>query len=175
MAETKALARGKNIADILDVNKNTTQDARLRAIRRTLLVKQLNTGRCTSAQELAERFDKLFEICLGEGFVPVVEMLALCSGFDRRTIHDIEVGNTHKGDGMSDVVKEAKDLIASMEAELARDGEISSNIYMFRAKNYFGMVDKQEVVVTPNTENKVPDNVDDIINAIPQLKEGSQE
>ena len=39
----------------------------------------------------------------------------------------------------------------------------------------FGMVDKQEVVVTPNTENKVPDNVDDIINAIPQLKEGSQE
>ena len=42
-------------------------------------------------------------------------------------------------------------------------------------RTIFGMVDKQEVVVTPNTESKVPDNVDDIINAIPQLKEGSQD
>ena len=41
-------------------------------------------------------------------------------------------------------------------------------------KIIFGMVDKQEVVVTPNVDNKVPDNVDDIINAIPKLDEGSQ-
>jgi hypothetical protein len=72
-------------------------------------------------------------------------------------------------------VKNAKDFIAAIEAELARDGEINGSVYMFRAKNYFGMVDKQEMVVTPNVENKVPDNVDDIINAIPQLKEGSQD
>lgn len=37
-----------------------------------------------------------------------------------------------------------------------------------------GMTDKQEVVVTPNVDNKIPDNVDDIINAIPKLQEGSQ-
>ena len=73
-----------------------------------------------------------------------------------------------------DVVKEAKSLIATIEAELARDGEINGSVYMFRAKNYFGMVDKQEVVVTPNVDNKVPDNVDDIINAIPKLDDGSQ-
>lgn len=72
-------------------------------------------------------------------------------------------------------MKEAKNFIASIEAELARDGEINGSVYQFRAKNYFGMVDKQEVVVTPNVENKIPDNVDDIINSIPQLKEGSQE
>lgn len=74
-----------------------------------------------------------------------------------------------------DVVKEAKNLIATIEAELARDGEINGSVYQFRAKNYFGMVDKQEVVVTPNVDNKVPDNVDDIINAIPKLDAGSQE
>jgi hypothetical protein len=87
---------------------------------------------------------------------------------------EIEIGHTHKGDGMADVVKNAKDLIAHLEAELARDGEINGSVYMFRAKNYFGMVDKQEVVVTPNVDNKVPDNVDDIINAIPKLDDGSQ-
>lgn len=58
---------------------------------------------------------------------------------------------------------------------MARDGEINSTVYIFRAKNYYGMVDKQEMVVTPNAKNNVPDNVDDIINAIPQLKEGSQD
>ena len=73
-----------------------------------------------------------------------------------------------------DVVKEAMNFIATIEAELARDGEINGSVYMFRAKNYFGMVDKQEVVVTPNVDNKVPDNVDDIINAIPKLDDGSQ-
>lgn len=96
-------------------------------------------------------------------------------GWDRRTLHDIETGVSHKGDGMSDIIKEAKEYIGTIEATLALDGEINSTVYIFRAKNYQGLVDKQEMVVTPNVENKVPDNVDDIINAIPQLKEGSQE
>lgn len=173
MAE-KLANRGKNIADILDPN-NASADAKVTALRRTMAVKSLNTGRCTSAQELSERFDKLFKLCFDNNFIPVVEMLALCSGYDRRDIWRIETEQTHKGSGMSDIVKNAKNLIASIEAELARDGEINSSVYQFRAKNYFGMSDKQEIVVTPNVDNKVPDNVDDIINAIPKLNEGSQE
>ena len=172
---TRSNGSGKNIGFINDVDLNAAPDAKARALRRTMLVKSLNTGRCTSAQELADRFEKLFDMCFRNNFVPVVEMLALCSGLDRRTLWDIETGVSHKGDGMSDVVKDAKQFIASVEAELARDGEINSSVYQFRAKNYFGMVDKQEVVVTPNVENKVPDNVDDIINAIPQLKEAESE
>lgn len=170
----KPANRGRNINDILDVNQNTSPDARFVALRRTLLVKRLNTGRCTSAEELSERFTSLFELAFQEGFVPNVEMLAICSGLNRRTLHDIEVGNTHKGDGMSDVVIEAKELIGSIEATLALDGEINANVYNFRAKNYQGLTDKQEVVVKPDVDNKVPDNVDDIIKAIPKLDEGSQ-
>ncbi len=151
-----------------------TPDAKTKALRRTMLIKSLNTGRCTSAQELSERFEQLFDMCFRNNFIPTVEALALCSGFDRRSIWDIENGVTHKGDGMSDIIKNAKEFIATLEAELARDGEINSTVYIFRAKNYYGMTDKQEVVVTPNVENKVPDNVDDIINAIPKLDDGSQ-
>lgn len=151
-----------------------TPDAKTKALRRTMLIKSLNTGRCTSAQELSERFEQLFDMCFKNNFIPTVEALALCSGFDRRSIWDIENGVTHKGDGMSDIIKNAKEFIATLEAELARDGEINSTVYIFRAKNYYGMTDKQEVVVTPNVDNKVPDNVDDIINAIPKLDAGSQ-
>ena len=105
------------------------------------------------------------------GFVPTVEMLALASGYDRRTIHDIEVGNTHKGDGMSDVVKYAKTLIGSAEGLLALDGELNSTVYIFRAKNYQGMTDKQEVVVTPNTIPQEQANAEDIINNLPGIGE----
>ena len=81
-------------------------------------------------------------------------------------------GTIHKGDGMQDVVKNAKDFIATMEAELARDGEINSTVYIFRAKNHFGMVDKQEVVVTPQTGTEIPANAEDIVKNVPQLEEG---
>lgn len=167
----KMANRGKNINEILDPN-NAPNDAKVTALRRTMLVKSLDTGRCTSPQELAERFEKLFEMCFNNNFIPTVEALALCSGWDRRTLWQIEEGTIHKGDGMQDVVKKAKDFIATLEAELARDGEINSTVYIFRAKNYFGMSDKQEVVVTPNVNSEVPENADEIINAIPKLKEG---
>lgn len=171
---TKMANRGKNINEILDPN-NAPDDAKVRALRRTMLIKSLDTGRCTTPQELSDRFEKLFSVCLENGFIPVVESLALCSGWDRRTLWDIERGDMYKGTGMADVVKKAKDLISTLEAELARDGEINSTVYIFRAKNYFGMTDKQEIEVKPVVDNQVPENVDDIINAIPKLKEGNEE
>lgn len=139
-----------------------------------MLIKSLDEGRCTSPQELADRFEKLFTMCFNNNFIPTVEALALCSGYDRRSLWDIENGITHKGDGMSDVIKKAKDFISTLEAELARDGEINSTVYIFRAKNYFGMTDKQEIEVKPVMDNNIPDNVDDIINSIPQLKESTE-
>ena len=149
-------------------NENATSDSKTRALRRTMLIKSLNTSRCTTSQELEQRFSDLFEMCFHNNFIPTVEALALCSGIDRRTIHDIEVGNTHKGDGMSDVIKNAKDFIATLEAELARDGEINSTVYIFRAKNYFGMSDKQEVVLTPNTIPQSQMSAEEILKNLPQ-------
>lgn len=82
----------------------------------------------------------------------------------------LKLGRSHKGDGMSDIIKKAKEFIATMEAELARDGEINSTVYIFRAKNYFGMSDKQEIEVKPVIGNDIPENTEDIINSIPKLK-----
>lgn len=153
-------------------NENVEPDAKTRALRRTMLIKSLNTSRCTTSQELEQRFNDLFEMCFHNNFIPTVEALALCSGWDRRTIHDIETGVSHKGDGMSDVIKNAKDFIATLEAELARDGEINSTVYIFRAKNYFGMTDKQEVVVTPNNLPQANMSEEEILNNLPQLDKG---
>ena len=144
------------------------------ALRRTLLVKKLNTGRCTTSQELADRFDSLFQTATDNGFIPTVEMLAISTGWDRRTLWDIENGVSHKGDGMSDIVKQAKDLIGAAEAQLALSGDINATAYIFRAKNFQGMTDKQEVVVTPNIGLQEQPNADEIINNVKRLKEGGE-
>ena len=171
----KSMGKG-DIAKWNDVNAQVPDDAKVKALRRTMLIKSLNTGRCTTSQELADRFDKLFEVCLENGFIPVVEALALCSGYDRRSIWEIENGYKHKGDGMADVIKNAKELIATLEAELARDGEINSTVYIFRAKNHFGMSDRQEVVVTPNPRGlEEPMNAEEILANVPQLSSGSSD
>lgn len=160
----------RNIGMISDTNENTSPDAKSRALRRTMLIKSLDTGRCTTPEKLSERFEKLFTMCFNNNFIPTVEALALCSGWDRRTLWDIERGDIYKGTGLADVIKKAKDFIATLEAELARDGEINSTVYIFRAKNYFGMSDKQEIEVKPVIGNDIPENTEDIINSIPKLK-----
>lgn len=168
---TRSNGSGKNIADILDINQNYPKTARTEALRRTLLVSKLNTGRCTSPQELTDRFNSLFELAFKEGFIPNVEMLALASGIDRRALWEIETKQIYKESGMADVVKNAKNIIAAIDGTLAADNETNASVYKFRAQNYYGMTEKQEMVITPNVDNQVPENVDEIINAIPKLKE----
>ena len=62
---TRSNGSGKNISSILDPN-NAPLPARKEAMRRTLLASKLNTSRCTTSQELQERFDQLFELALQE-------------------------------------------------------------------------------------------------------------
>ena len=74
---------------------------------------------------------------------------------------------------MSDIIKFYKELIGSAEGQLALTGDINSTVYMFRAKNYHGMVDRQEVSVVPQyTQMEIPLNAEEIINNVPELDEG---
>ena len=49
----------------------------------------------------------------------------------------------------SDLIKKAKEILAGIDAKLVSQGKIPQITYIFRAKNFFGLTDKQEVVVTP--------------------------
>lgn len=64
-----------------DLNISTSPDAKSKALRRTMLINSLNIGRCTTSQELQDRFEQLFELCFNNNFIPTVEALALCSRY----------------------------------------------------------------------------------------------
>lgn len=77
--ENKSLQTKKGDIGKISSTANVEPDKASIALGRTLLIKSLNTGRCTTPQELADRFQKMFDVCVQNGFTPTVEMLALAS------------------------------------------------------------------------------------------------
>lgn len=166
---TRSNGSGKNIASILDPN-NAPVGARREALRRTLLARKLCTSRCTTSQELKERFDQLFEVAFNERLCSYCRNARIMFTVLLVVIYGIlKMVEATNGDGMSEVVKNAKELIGSAEGLLALDGELNSTVYIFRAKNYQGMTDKQEVVVTPNNIPQEQMNADEIIKNLPGI------
>ena len=52
-------------------------------------VSKLNTKRVESPEEMAERFEQLFQLCIETGNVPNYEALAVACGIPIRTFYDM--------------------------------------------------------------------------------------
>lgn len=98
--------------------------------------------------ECAERLNEFFDRINQTGEIPTVEKMCLALGTTRKTVWEWEQGN--KGVTRSDMIKKAKEILAAMDAELVSCGKIPQVTYIFRAKNFFGMRDQTDLVVTPN-------------------------
>ena len=73
-------------------------------------------------------------------------------GYHRNYVLEIEAGHVPGfSPATKDIIRQAKQILASIDAELAQEGKTQPVVYMFRAKNFYGMKDQQDVVVTPNT------------------------
>lgn len=115
-------------------------------------------------EECAERLNDYFKLCAEKNQIPTVEDMSLALGTVRRTIWDWENGT--QGQVRANMIKKAKELLAGIDAKLVSEGKIPQVTYIFRAKNFFGMKDQQEVVLTPNqpmgeqpTEQQIAENV----------------
>lgn len=74
----------------------------------------------------------------------------------------------------SHIIKKAKDQISMIESCLARDGKIPAPLWIFRAKNYMGMKDVQQVEVAPTSSGDVPKNSGDIVAALPEIPDNAE-
>lgn len=101
-----------------------------------------------SDEEVRERLASFFEDCFATGQMATWEKAALAVGADRATLTDWEKGRGCSKE-RSDLISKARELCASFEAEMAMEGRITSTVYMFRAKNYFGLKDRSEYHIEP--------------------------
>ncbi len=116
-----------------------------------------------SDEELMQRFDEYFQRCVDEARIPTVEEMYLSTGYGIDYIRDIANGR-RKGFSQKTalIIKKAKGILQSYDAKAVLSGEINFLAYCFRAKNYYGMVDRQEHIVTPNVIEESDYSADDI-------------
>jgi hypothetical protein len=152
--------KGSKSASVEANNTATNQDIS-RILKNSLY--WFNREIVKSDKECADRLNEFFNRVAHTGEIPTVEKMCLALGTVRQTVHDWE-HNCTQGRARSDMIKKAKEILAAMDAEMVSEGKIPQVTYIFRAKNFFGMQDQQEVVLTPN--NKLGDEVnkEEIIN-----------
>lgn len=96
--------------------------------------------------EIQNRCDEYLQVCYETGQRMTVEKLALALGITRKCLWEWEQANDERGN----IIQKAKDMIACYDADMVTAGRMNPVPYIFRAKNYYGMRDTQDIVVTPN-------------------------
>lgn len=178
--EAPAKRKGKGIASKYEDAVEGT-DSEKKEIAKTvgsnvLAFYQMGMNRVKTATELQERIMEFFEVCASTGQFPTVEKMCLAIGYDRRTVWDWEV-ERHCGLvqdstlSVSDIVKRAKEFLASYDAEVAMNGKLNPVLYIFRSKNYYGLQDKQEITIEPKQNDLQQMTPEDIAASVPELLE----
>ncbi|MEG2571018.1 MAG: hypothetical protein RSA70_06245 [Clostridia bacterium] len=153
--EKKIVERGRGGVNNFGNNKRgavkTEEDRKLVSG----LLQEVNTvykmPKVKSDEELSKRISDYYLMCAERGQIPTVEEMVMSTGYSYAAIYDWENGRRHGfSPDTADIIKKAKDFMKTFDAKLVVSGKLNFLTYCFRAKNYYGMVDKQEYVLTPN-------------------------
>lgn len=109
--------------------------------------------------QVNERLEEYFRITIGQDMKPAVAGMAMALGISRQMLwaitHDAPVsGKGNMANLPADCTDSIKKAYASMELlweDYMLHGKINPVTGIFLAKNNFGYQDKQEMVLTPNT------------------------
>lgn len=126
--------------------------------------------RVTSLEETAERLNWFFKTCEETQQLPTVEKMYLALGMNRSRYSDWVRNDTNPD--IVKMIEKGKALISAMDAQLATTGTLQPVVYIFRAKNYYGMrdqVDIQASTVDPTETNHklLEDKYKDIVDITP--------
>lgn len=116
-----------------------------------------------SDEELQDRLNDYFSRCANSGQIPTVEEMAMSTGFGRQYLLDIEQGR-RKGfsPDTAIIIKKAKEFLATFDAKLVVTGKMNFLAYCFRSKNYYGMSDKSEYVISATQQDESTFSAEDM-------------
>lgn len=96
-------------------------------------------------EECADRLNQFFTKCAERGQLATIESMALELGLTNQQVNNL-INDKSKGEVVALMLQKAKQIIAAQDAELAMRNRINSILYIFRSKNFYGMVDKREII-----------------------------
>lgn len=153
--------RGRNGTGTASIEKNTTArpEEIAQAVRNAF--QYFNRDIVKSDEECAERINGYFRDCAEQQMLPTVENLSLALGTTRKTVWEWENG-VGCSSARSYMVKKAKQILASIDAELVSSGKIPQVVYIFRAKNFYQMSDQQEITINAQNGQEQDMSAEDI-------------
>ena len=115
------------------------------------------------------RIQEFFEIQFENDLKPTVSGLGIALGLDRRRLWEIKTGNYGTQKSLEelptltkDSIKKAYEMMENLWENYMQNGKINPVSGIFLGKNNFGYQDKQEHIVTPNTNADSDYSTDDI-------------
>ena len=157
--EKNKITKSRNSPVIGDNGFNAKGEELSEKMRKLKVIYDMPKINLDSDEEVEQRINEYFEYCIEAQLRPTVEGLGLAIGVNRSTLYNWEVKKTRAGlnDFRYNIIKKAKDYIAFLMSDLVMENKINPVTWIFYAKNYFQMSDRQEVVLTPN--NPLGENV----------------
>ena len=120
-------------------------------------------------EAVQQRLNDYFGYMASQDAKPTVAGMAMALGMDRRRLWEIKVGAQTTNRWIEDLPNEVKDSIKKAYSLMEYlwenymvNGKINPVTGIFLGKNNFGYQDKQEMVLTPNTQNESDFNEDDL-------------
>ena len=137
-------------------------------------------------QQVNDRLNEFFMIHAEADMKPTVAGMGMALGLDRRRLWEIKTGNLKGGTSEYDLptltlvaIKKAYEYMEILWENYMQNGKINPVSGIFLGKNNFGYQDKQEMVLTPNTNSDSDYSAEDIrkrylgnSNNIAQLSKG---
>lgn len=146
---TKMKPRGGNSPVIGDngVHTNPGDNAKYAGV----LMKILEWGSIdkSNVAALENRFGQFVQYCIENDVRITNQVTYLALGIDKDDVYDWEHGRSRSKEH-SDFIKKVKRFCASYREMLGADGKLNPVTLVWWQKNYDGLVDKSEVVLTPN-------------------------
>lgn len=130
-------------------------------------MRDLCNSKAKDDDEVVVRIESYFHFCESECVIPTVEGLALSLGISKTTFFGWRDGK--RGTVRGDFLKKAQLVINEFDTQMAITGKMPTLLYFFRSKNYYGMKDQIDTVVTHNnpmgdgrTAQEIEDSLDDL-------------
>lgn len=120
-------------------------------------------------EEFLSRANQFFMEIVEENRIPTWEDFCLNMGVTRETVFEW-INTESKGKFVSNLCKKSREILASMESTLATQGKIQPVVWIFRSKNFYGMQDQAQLVISNGnaiehkTEEELREKYADIIN-----------
>lgn len=109
------------------------------------------------AEEMERRFMRYLNICAERDIKIGNQAAYMAMGVDKGTVWEW-LNRNHTNPAITDLLRKVQHFCANYRESLMVDGKVNPVVGIFWQKNYDGLRDQQEVVLTPN--NPLGDTID---------------